>query len=79
MSYMQSKKMCTIFITCIDVAISEEQLVQYFSSCGTVAACKLCGDTNHPKRFAFIEYTAPIEADKALSLNGSNLGFYSIQ
>ncbi|KAJ6249071.1 polyadenylate-binding protein-interacting protein [Anaeramoeba flamelloides] len=78
-NYEQSKKSCTIFITSIDVAISEEQLVRYFSSCGNVAACKLCGDLNHPKRFAFIEYTAPREAQKALSLHGSNLGFYSIQ
>ncbi|KAJ6235311.1 polyadenylate-binding protein-interacting protein [Anaeramoeba flamelloides] len=71
--------LCTIFITSIDVAISEEQLIQFFSSCGTIAACKLCGDTSHAKRFAFIEFTSPIEAQKALSLNGANLGFYSIQ
>ncbi|KAJ3434801.1 polyadenylate-binding protein-interacting protein [Anaeramoeba flamelloides] len=73
------KTYCTVFVTSIDVSVSEEQLVQFFSSCGTIAACKLCGDTNHAKRFAFLEFTTPIEAQKALGLSGSTLGFYSLQ
>ncbi|KAJ3443298.1 polyadenylate-binding protein-interacting protein [Anaeramoeba flamelloides] len=73
------KTYCTVFVTSIDVSVSEEQLIQFFGSCGTIAACKLCGDTNHAKRFAFIEFTSQLEAQKALGLSGSTLGFYSLQ
>eukprot|EP01156_Anaeramoeba_ignava_P003262 Anaeramoba_ignava/a221553_64.p1 GENE.a221553_64~~a221553_64.p1 ORF type:complete len:179 (+),score=55.35 a221553_64:60-596(+) len=68
----------TIYVAGIDVALTEEQVTQFFSSCGIVTACKLCGDTNHPKRFGFIEFATGDAAQKSISLSGMTLGSYPL-
>lgn len=47
--------------------VTEEQLATFFSDCGQVEDCRVCGDPNSAMRFAFIEYTDEDSAKKVSS------------
>ena len=44
--------------------VTESQLAEVFSDCGTVLDCRICGDPNSAMRFAFIEFEELEEAHK---------------
>eukprot|EP01105_Mastigella_eilhardi_P016491 TRINITY_DN3772_c0_g2_i1.p1 TRINITY_DN3772_c0_g2~~TRINITY_DN3772_c0_g2_i1.p1 ORF type:complete len:199 (-),score=40.76 TRINITY_DN3772_c0_g2_i1:43-639(-) len=69
----------TIYVSGIDVHIGEEQLRQFFSVCGPVTVMKLCGDMQHPSRFAFVEFATIEAAMTAQSLTGLTLGNHVIK
>lgn len=37
--------------------VTEEQLATFFSECGRVVDCRICGDANSAMRFAFLEFS----------------------
>ena len=38
--------------------VTEAELANFFSDCGRVVDCRICGDPNLAMRFAFIEFQA---------------------
>eukprot|EP01090_Pellita_catalonica_P012877 TRINITY_DN2915_c0_g1_i1.p1 TRINITY_DN2915_c0_g1~~TRINITY_DN2915_c0_g1_i1.p1 ORF type:complete len:454 (-),score=39.85 TRINITY_DN2915_c0_g1_i1:28-1389(-) len=64
----------TVYVSGLNVLLKEQHLIQFFTVCGQVSACRICGDTQHPTRFAFIEFTTPEAAVMALGLTGITLG-----
>mmetsp|Transcript_35130 Transcript_35130/g.78183 ORF Transcript_35130/g.78183 Transcript_35130/m.78183 type:complete len:355 (+) Transcript_35130:165-1229(+) len=64
----------TVYISYIDLQVTEEQLATFFSECGNVLDCRICGDPNSAMRFAFIEFQDIDGAQKALTRTGSILG-----
>jgi RNA recognition motif-containing protein len=69
----------TIYVTNIDSQITEDQLYDFFNSYAHVDKYKLCGDTSHPTRFAFVEFSTREGAIEALQLNNSQIGAYNIK
>jgi len=51
----------------------------FFGICGTVTACRLCGDTEHPARFGFIEFATKESAQAAMQLTGVAFGSFPIR
>lgn len=64
----------TVYISYIDQQVTEEQLAGFFSDCGKVIDCRICGDPNSAMRFAFIEFTESEAVQQALSKTGTVLG-----
>lgn len=64
----------TVYISDLDQQITEEQLATFFSECGTVVDCRVCGDPNSAMRFAFVEFQSAEGAVEALKMTGCDLG-----
>ncbi|GIL45759.1 hypothetical protein Vafri_2912 [Volvox africanus] len=64
----------TVYISYVDCALTEENLAAFFSDCGRIIDCRICGDPNSAMRFAFIEFSEIESAQKALEKTGSLLG-----
>lgn len=64
----------TVYISDLDQQITEEQLANFFSDCGVVVDCRVCGDPNSAMRFAFVEFQSVEAAVEALNLTGCDLG-----
>lgn len=64
----------TVYISDLDQQITEEQLAGFFSECGVVLDCRVCGDPNSALRFAFVEFTKFEEAVEAVKKTGCELG-----
>lgn len=64
----------TIYISDIDQQVTEEELANFFSECGGVVDCRVCGDPNSAKRFAFIEFVDDAGAKAALERSGTVVG-----
>lgn len=61
----------TVYVADLDRTVSEQQLADLFNQkCGQVVDCRICGDTNSPLRFAFVEFYEERCVANALSLNG---------
>ncbi|XWS13361.1 hypothetical protein CRYUN_Cryun36dG0031000 [Craigia yunnanensis] len=60
----------TLQVSNLSPLLTEEQLKQLFSFCGTVVECTIT-DSKH---FAYIEYSKPEEAMAALALNNMDIG-----
>ncbi|KAK4802071.1 hypothetical protein SAY86_000274 [Trapa natans] len=69
----------TVYVSDIDLQVTEEQLAALFVTCGQVVDCRICGDPNSVLRFAFIEFTDEEGARTALNLSGTMLGFYPVK
>ncbi|KAK4742410.1 hypothetical protein SAY87_000411 [Trapa incisa] len=69
----------TVYVSDIDLQVTEEQLAALFVSCGQVVDCRICGDPSSVLRFAFIEFTDEEGARTALNLSGTMLGFYPVK
>ena len=69
----------TIYVTSIDTQITESQICEFFSYCGKILNYRVCGDTQHPTRFAFFEFEAKESAVAAISLSGQFLGRYALR
>lgn len=69
-----SKHGRTIHIGNLCSHITEEQLIAFFSQCGTITNLKLAGDPSYPSRFGFIEFADPSQAMAACQLTGTDLG-----
>ncbi|XP_031497603.1 polyadenylate-binding protein-interacting protein 12-like isoform X1 [Nymphaea colorata] len=69
----------TVYVSDIDLQVTEEQLASLFSHCGHIVDCRVCGDPNSVLRFAFIEFFDEEGAKAALSLAGTVLGFYPVR
>jgi hypothetical protein len=48
------------------VQVTEEALANFFSECGPVQDCRICGDPNSAMRFAFLEF-ADVESAQRVS------------
>ncbi|GLC34512.1 hypothetical protein PLESTM_000206800 [Pleodorina starrii] len=64
----------TVYISYVDCTLTEENLAAFFSDCGRIIDCRICGDPNSAMRFAFIEFQDVEYAQKALEKTGSVLG-----
>ena len=62
-----SKEARTCYVTGIDQSLNEAALKEFFLKHGSVNACRLAGDTNHPTRFGFVEFTTAEEAGKVVA------------
>ncbi|WOK91503.1 polyadenylate-binding protein-interacting protein 9-like [Canna indica] len=60
----------TIYVSQIDHFVSEEEIAAFFSRCGRVEDCRICGDPYSELRFAFVEFANRYGASAALNLNG---------
>eukprot|EP00210_Caulerpa_lentillifera_P000560 g541.t1 len=69
----------TVYISDIDQQVTEEELANLFVDLGSVVDCRVCGDPNSAKRFAFIEFSDEEGATKALEKSGTTLGESTIK
>ena len=69
----------TVYISDIDQNVTEEELANLFADSGSVVDCRVCGDPNSAKRFAFIEFSEEPGAVKALEKTGMTLGGSTIR
>ncbi|MQM19649.1 hypothetical protein Taro_052658 [Colocasia esculenta] len=69
----------TVYVSDVDVHVTEEQLAALFINCGQVVDCRICGDPHSLLRFAFIEFADEQGAVAALSLGGTVLGYYPVR
>nr|KJB74651.1 hypothetical protein B456_012G000600 [Gossypium raimondii] len=69
----------TVYVSDIDLQVTEELLAGLFLSCGPVVDCRICGDTNSVLRFAFVEFYKEEDARAALNLSGTMLGYYPVR
>ncbi|XP_021300482.1 polyadenylate-binding protein-interacting protein 12-like [Herrania umbratica] len=69
----------TVYVSDIDLQVTEEHLAGLFLSCGPVVDCRICGDPNSVLRFAFVEFYKEEDARVALNLSGTMLGFYPVR
>ncbi|XVF12756.1 hypothetical protein REPUB_Repub08aG0146900 [Reevesia pubescens] len=69
----------TVYVSDIDLQVTEELLAGLFLSCGPVVDCRICGDPNSVLRFAFVEFCKEEDANAALNLSGTILGYYPLK
>ncbi|KAK8283941.1 hypothetical protein V6Z11_1Z044800 [Gossypium hirsutum] len=69
----------TVYVSDIDLQVTEELLAGLFLSCGPVVDCRICGDPNSVLRFAFVEFYNEEDARAALNLSGTILGYYPVR
>lgn len=69
----------TVYISDIDQQVTEEELANVFADIGSVVDCRVCGDPNSAKRFAFIEFADQEGSMKALEKSGTILGSSEIR
>ena len=64
-----------LFIGNLSYQVGDEDLKQLFAQCGTVQSAEVVKDkySGQSKGFAFVVMGSPQEAEKALSLNGTDL------
>lgn len=60
----------TIYVGSVGKEVDEPALLALFGHCGTVTQIRIAGDPSYDTRYAFIEFTAPEEAQVALFLDG---------
>lgn len=60
----------TIYVGSVGKEVDEPALLALFGHCGTVTQIRIAGDPSYDTRYAFIEFTAPEEAQVALLLDG---------
>ncbi|XP_022722815.1 polyadenylate-binding protein-interacting protein 12-like [Durio zibethinus] len=69
----------TVYVSDIDLQVTEDLLAGLFLSCGPVVDCRICGDPNSILRFAFVEFYKDEDARAALNLSGTMLGYYPVR
>ncbi|CAA7402340.1 unnamed protein product [Spirodela intermedia] len=69
----------TVYVSDIDIHVTEEQLAALFTNCGQVVDCRVCGDPHSVLRFAFVEFADEHGARAALSLSGTMIGYYPLR
>ncbi|XWS61407.1 hypothetical protein CRYUN_Cryun07bG0123600 [Craigia yunnanensis] len=69
----------TVYVSDIDLQVTEELLAGLFLSCGPVVDCRICGDPKSVLRFAFVEFYKEEDARAALNLSGTMLGYYPVR
>ncbi|XP_031497371.1 polyadenylate-binding protein-interacting protein 9-like [Nymphaea colorata] len=69
----------TVYVSDIDLQVTEEQLAVLFSTCGEVLDCRICGDPHSVLRFAFVEFADEKGAKASLNLAGTMLGYYPVR
>lgn len=65
-----------LFVGSLSWGVNDQQLEEFFASCGTVVSAKVIvdRDTNRSKGFGFVEMSSDDEAKKAVAeLNGKDL------
>ncbi|BBN00360.1 hypothetical protein MPTK1_1g28520 [Marchantia polymorpha subsp. ruderalis] len=71
----QDEPLRTLHVTNLSSVLTQEQLRQLFSYCGTVTDIKL----SESKQSAYVEYSSPDEAKAALALNNMEVGSRQIK
>lgn len=69
----------TVYVSDLDLHITEEQLAALFSGYGQVVDCRVCGDPHSRLRFAFVEFSDEFSARAAQCVNGTMLGFSPVK
>ncbi|KAK6777140.1 hypothetical protein RDI58_023857 [Solanum bulbocastanum] len=69
----------TVYVSDLDINITEEQLAALFSAYGQVVDCRVCGDPHSRLRFAFVEFADEYSAKASLCLCGTILGFSQLK
>ncbi|XP_078431479.1 polyadenylate-binding protein-interacting protein 9-like [Wolffia australiana] len=69
----------TVYVSDIDMHVTEEQLAALFTCCGQVVDCRVCGDPHSFLRFAFVEFADEHSARTALNLSGTMIGYYPLR
>lgn len=69
----------TVYISELDQLVTEEELANTFTDSGSIVDCRVCGDPNSAKRFAFIEFSDEAGAVKALEKSGMLLGSSTVR
>uniref|UniRef100_A0A6U3E2W7 RRM domain-containing protein n=1 Tax=Paramoeba aestuarina TaxID=180227 RepID=A0A6U3E2W7_9EUKA len=69
----------TVYVSGIDHEIEEEDLIHFFGMAGRVTACRIRGDTDHPSKFAFVEFSDLVGAQNSLQCTGCALGSGTIR
>jgi RNA recognition motif-containing protein len=63
----------TIYVTGLRQEVTEGQLIAFFSDCGVVCECRICGDPSSALRFGFVEFLSEIAAATAILKAGQLL------
>lgn len=63
----------TLYVTELRQEVTEGQLIAFFSDCGVVCECRICGDPNGTLRFGFVEFLSEIAAATAILKTGQLL------
>jgi RNA recognition motif-containing protein len=63
----------TIYVTGLRQEVTEGQLIAFFSDCGVVCECRICGDPNSTLKFGFVEFLSEIAAATAILKTGQQL------
>ncbi|KAI0487958.1 hypothetical protein KFK09_027781 [Dendrobium nobile] len=69
----------TVYVSDIDLNVTEERLAELFAGCGQVVDCRICGDPHSILRFAFVEFGDEEGARAALNIGGTMLGYYPVK
>lgn len=69
----------TIYIGNLSPMVHEDALRKYFLGCGEILFTKIAGSNDQASRYGFIEFKELSGAQRALSLNGTQLGDRSIK
>ncbi|KAL6777202.1 CGL28 [Auxenochlorella protothecoides x Auxenochlorella symbiontica] len=64
----------TVYVSDLSQDLTEAAISAAFLSCGSIVDCRICGDTQGPLRFAFIEFCSVEAAQKAVSRSGQLVG-----
>ncbi|KAL9644585.1 hypothetical protein ABK040_015324 [Willaertia magna] len=64
----------TVHIGNLPSFVGEDDLKSFFSSCGTITAVRLAGDATYERRFAFVEFIEPSQANAATTYDGAIIG-----
>ena len=64
-----------VYVGNLNYKLTEEDLREFFTSCGEIQDCKIITDfnTGQSKGFAFITFSQEAEMEKAIELNGEEL------
>ncbi len=78
---MANSTACTVHIANLSTQVTEQNLVDYFKTIGNIVSVKLAGYAGGGKntRFAFIEFSSPDEAYRALQFSGADIQGYMIK
>eukprot|EP00759_Apiculatamorpha_spiralis_P052323 PhF_6_TR5662/c1_g1_i1/m.8317 len=64
----------TVYVSKVDPALSDKELRQFLDQCGTVSKVRLCGDPTQRSVYGFVEFTAPVAAQRLLQMDRHTVG-----
>jgi len=68
----------TVYVTHIECAATEGELMQIFSACGKVLKVRLCGNPSQSTQFGFVEFEKSTEAQNLVQCEGKRIGKFCL-